>query len=176
MKLAQAGFDHFFGNQRNQHGQNQYRDDREPQVSGESDGEVGIDQLDRVVSEFGQDRVEGLDEHIDREGPRHGGKARGKPREGMPSDAQKRRSRERNQHQISSVGGDTGENAHEHQKVGERSAWRDNHELADQGVHKTRFLGHADADHRHDNQTDGGKAHEAGNERRIDEAYSLEGE
>ena len=152
------------------------RGDREPEVGGQTDRDRRVRRVDGVVRELGQDRVERLDEHVHGERAGDRGKAGGQSRERMPADAQECDARQRNQHEIAGVRRDARQNAHEDQDVGDGPTGRDRHQLANERLDQSGLLGHADADHRHDDQPHRREAHEARNDRAVDEAEAFRGE
>ena len=121
---------------------------------------VGIDQMDGVVGEFDEDRVERLDQHVDGERAGDGGEAQRQAGEGMAADAEEGDARQRNQDQIAGIRRDARHDADERQDVGQRPARRHDDQLADQRLHQAGFLGHAGADHGDDHEPDRGEAHE----------------
>ena len=83
----QAGRDHAVGDEGDDHGEEQHRGEREPDIRGEADGAVGIDEMSRVVGELDEHGVERLDQHVDGKGGGHGSEAKREAGERIPSDA-----------------------------------------------------------------------------------------
>ena len=77
----------------------------------------GIDQMDGVVGELDQHRVERLDQHVDGERAGHGGEAEREAGERMPADGKEGDAGERDQHQVAGIGRDAREDADERQDV-----------------------------------------------------------
>ena len=147
--------------------------DREPEVRRQADGGVGIDQMDGVVGELDEDRVERLDQHVHGERAGNGGEAQGQAGERMAADAQERRACQRNQDQVAGVRRDARHDAHERQDVGQRPGRGDHDQLANQRLHQAGLLGHAGSHHGHDHEPDRGEAHEVRDQPFVHEANSV---
>ena len=98
------------------------RRDGEPEVRGQADGLVRIDQVDGVVGELDEDGVERLDQHVHGERAGDRGETQGQPGERVPADAEEGDAGQRNQDQVAGVGGDARQDADERQDVGQRPA------------------------------------------------------
>ncbi len=87
-------------------------------------------------------------------------KAAASPASGCRPDGDEGGARERDQDQVAGIGGDAREDADEHQHVGQCMPRRDRHQLADQRLDEARLFGHADPDHRDDDDADCIEVHE----------------
>jgi hypothetical protein len=93
-----------------------------PQVRGQVDRPSGLDQVDGLVGDLGQHRVQRRDQHVHAEAAGHPGERRSHPSQRMAADALERRRAERDEYEIACVGRDGGDDAEEHDDVGQRPA------------------------------------------------------
>ena len=147
----------------------QHRGDGEPEVRGQRDREVRIQDVDGVVGDPDEDAVQWLDEHVDREDGGDRREGRGESGQGVAAHAEVRGRTERNEDQVTGVGRDARHDADEHEDVGEGPGRRDEHQLADERRDETRGLGHTDAQHGDDDDADRGEAHEVLDHARVHE-------
>ena len=80
-------------NERHEDRQENDRRDGEPEIRRQADRLVGVDQVDRVVGELDEHRIERLDQHVHGEGAGDRGKAQRQPGERMSADAEEGRAR-----------------------------------------------------------------------------------
>ena len=127
---------------------------RKQEIGGQIYGNIGIDHVNGVVGDLREYGVKRLDDHIDVEGASDAGKSQGKSGKRIPTDAQKGRACQWNQHQIAGIRRDAGKNSDKRQNVNQSPVRGHGNELPDQRIDQTGFLGHAHADHGDDQQTD----------------------
>ena len=121
--------------------------------------ERGIEQVDGVVRDLGEDAIERLDQDVHRERAGDAGERSGQTRQRMPADAQEAPRRQWDQHQVAGVGGDARQDADEDQDVRQHPAG-ERPPACESAPSPGRRLGDAHAQHRDDDQANRGEVHE----------------
>jgi hypothetical protein len=159
--------------ERNDDGHEDRRSDREPEVGGEIDRLVRIDDGDRLVGHFGEQTVERCQQDVHCEAGTDAGIRSGESSKRMTSHAQIRSGGKRNEDEVAGVSGDARQPADEDDDERQQLLRSNLDELANERRHQAGLLGNADADHCHEHDGDDAEASEVVHEGREDEPDAI---